>query len=101
MDLFINILNRVCSEITQYQTRNLLVKEVGLKSQLGEGAGLPYSHLLLNTPPFFAVPAPDFGQPAPAAPSMLTFVYLEVAADGCCHEPGEETPKKRGVSGIR
>ena len=60
-------------------------------SMVGEGARLPYGHLLLNTPPFFVVPAPDSRQPAPAAPSMLTFVYLEGAADGRCHKPREET----------
>ena len=27
---------------------------------------------------------------------MLTFVYLEGAADSRCHEPGEETSKKEG-----
>ena len=68
---------------------------------IGEGAGLPYSHLLLNTPPFFAVPAPDSRLLALAVPSMLPFVYLEGSADGHCLEPGEETMKKGGVSGNR
>ena len=72
-----------------------------LFSDIGEGARLPYGHLLLNTPPFCAVPARDSRLLAPVVPSILPFVYLEGAADGRCLEPREETTKKRGASGNR